>query len=289
MDFLSNNNSLTKTYINGVRHFSHIGLHKSANDSGSESEYELTQVTDTALMDFEQRIIPSSVVPTDNLPNKPGRLEDMPDLVRSRATKNEDSSTVPDSVSDFSENARIKAEADKNHWVHDTTGTPLITLEGKSIPDEDLEDTAVKEKYIKLIGNFNSPDECQEFYDHKNSEITEAYRAARNSSSYERDRALAHANGDTDKINEINDQYNKIDEENLVYFTRNAASLTEIGHFSAYPIHMHADNESDGFPEAESPGSNDGKSESDKSANRSLIDDYADPNLEQPSYMDPED
>jgi hypothetical protein len=63
-----------------------------------------------------------------------------------------------------------------------------------------LEDPNLKEKYENLIAEFPSSEQCQSFYDKKKSELVSAYRAAKNSSLYERDKTLDNATDDTDKI-----------------------------------------------------------------------------------------
>jgi hypothetical protein len=51
------------------------------------------------------------------------------------------------------------------------------------------------------------------------------------------------------KLKKINQEYDSIDEENLIYFTRNNAALSKIGFHSAYPIHSHVEYETvDSFP-----------------------------------------
>lgn len=174
---------------------------------------------------------------------------DLPELAKSRAgLGDEDSSTVPDTVSDKSKDERNKAEAALNSELHDKLGidTAYNVQTKVKVPDLSQEDL---EKLAPRFEKCSTDDEAQYFYDGHLSILKRARNANKESGNHDRLIALeisnslnsrdesrwnqvakssginANVNTTCDQPKKINAKYDELDRNNNEYYMDRVSDL----------------------------------------------------------------
>lgn len=210
----------------------------------------------------------------------------MPEIVRSRAViGEEDSSTVPDTVSDKSTNQRNKIEADLNHELHNREGldTAYHPETGIRVPDLNEEDIEKLGPHFEKCAN-NA--DAQHIYDGHLNILTRAYNAVRGSSDHERaekiDMARAMATRDASRLNQvsqssgmpinvdstsalvnkINEKHDKMNSDNTEFYKNRVSDLNvAAGHYPNYKhLDLQRDNEYHDMHESDSESNTSSKS-----------------------------
>lgn len=170
---------------------------------------------------------------SDNPNNNPTQQEDVPPLVHSRGVADFDSSTISDTESNLSKQARNEANATLNKIMHDNKGDYVISPSGKKIRDWDSDEI---EKLEDSFNNVESKEDAQRLFDKVYEDITSSYNSVKEKDKSEKEFKLGQIRihpfltdkEKEDNIRQVDKYFAEREQENNEYYEVNKGALIDV-------------------------------------------------------------
>jgi hypothetical protein len=170
---------------------------------------------------------------SDNPGNNPSQPEEVPALVHSRAVADFDSSTIPDTDSNISRQARNLASSTVNKIIHDSQTDYVKSPSGKNLRDWDYKDI---EKLEKKFDNAESKQDAQALFDEVYNDITSAYNSVKETAKQDKIFKLGQIRinpylSEQEKahnIRQVDQHYADMERENTQYYEVNKGALIDV-------------------------------------------------------------